>query len=188
MRFPSWSLTPPAVALLFLAAASVTTIGAMGPAGAQDSASALPPPVLDGGQAQACKRPIVVNDETKTWDPLEAGADDAWRAYTAGDYVKAMPVFMRLANIGHPVAEVLVGYAHFYGLGVPLDYQQALVWLEKAANQGCFTAYELTAQIYDQGLGTPVDFGKAYMWFNVAASKLPNSAKRDDIIKRSILE
>jgi hypothetical protein len=138
---------------------------------------------LDNGQNQACKRPVTVNEETRTWDALEKGTDEAWRAWNAGDYVKAVPVFQRLAKIGHPVAEVLVGYAHFYGFGVPLDYQQALVWLEKAADQGCFTAYELTAQIYDQGLGTAVDFGKAYMWFNIAASKLPNSAKRDDIMK-----
>lgn len=150
---------------------------------AQEATLQASQPVLDNSQAQACKRPVTVNDEVKTWDDLEIGTDDAWRDWNKGDYVKAMTVFQRLAKIGHPVAEVLTGYAHFYGLGVPLDYQQALVWLEKAADQGCFTAYELTAQIYDQGLGTPVDLGKAYMWFNIAASKLPNSKKRDDIMK-----
>ncbi len=189
MRFPFRILTLLAVALL---SPSVPWGGArlVGVAAAQEAPQGSPQDVpkpaalaQETREAQACKRPVTVNDETRTWDPLEVGADDAWRAYVAGDYVKAMPVFLRLARIGHPVAEVLVGYAHFYGLGVPLDYRQALLWLEKAANQGCFTAYELTAQIYDQGLGTSVDFGKAYMWFNIAAAKLPNSAKRDDIMK-----
>jgi hypothetical protein len=137
-------------------------------------------------QATLCVRPVVVDeDETRTWSKLEqlGTAQDGWNAYMQGDFTRAVPVFERLAKIGHPEAERLMGVVYYLGQGVPQDYARALYWFEKAADQGCFTAFAPTATLYRDGKGTPLDLGKAYMWFNIATSRLPDSVERDALIK-----
>ena len=136
-------------------------------------------------KATLCVRPVVVDEETRTWDALQelAGAKQAWDAYQIGDYRRAVPVFMRLAKIGHPEAERLMGVVYYLGQGVPQDYARSLYWFEKAADQGCFGAYGATATLYRDGKGTAVDLGKAYMWFNIATSRLPDSVERDALIQ-----
>jgi hypothetical protein len=137
--------------------------------------------VVDG---RACKRPVVVEGIPYTWDKLERDADQAWIAYGKGEFTKSIPVFDKLARIGHPVAERLMGIAYFYGQGVPLDYRTSLQWFEKAAMQGCFEAYAPVAQMYENGLGTVADPGKAYMWYNIAAAQLPQGKDRRDMVER----
>jgi uncharacterized protein len=94
-----------------------------------------------------------------------------------------VPVFLRLAKIGHPEAQRLMGFVYYAGQGVPQDYARALYWFEKAADQGCFSAYAAVSSLYRDGKGTAVDLGKAYMWMNVAVSRLPDSVERDALIK-----
>lgn len=135
--------------------------------------------------ATLCVRPVMVEDEERTWDHLQelGGAKPAWEAYMLGDFVRAVPVFERLAKIGHPEAERLMGYVYYAGQGVPQDYARSLHWFEKAADQGCFGAYAAVSSLYRDGKGTSVDLGKAYMWLNIAVSRLPNSVERDALIK-----
>ncbi len=136
-------------------------------------------------QATLCVRPVLVDDEMRTWDHLQevGGAKPAWDAYMLGDYVRAVPVFARLAKVGHPEAERLMGNVYYFGQGVPQDYARSLYWFEKAANQGCFGAYAAVSSLYRDGKGTSVDTGKAYMWLNIAVSRLPDSVERDAMIK-----
>lgn len=136
-------------------------------------------------QATLCVRPVLVDDEVRTWDQLQevGGAKPAWDAYMLGDYVRAVPVFERLAKVGHPEAERLMGNVYYFGQGVPQDYARSLYWFEKAANQGCFGAYAAVSSLYRDGKGTSVDLGKAYMWLNIAVSRLPDSVERDALIK-----
>ncbi len=127
---------------------------------------------------------VMVDGEPRSWAPLEKGTDEAWAAYLAGDFPKAVPVFERLAALGHPVAEWLMGNIYFFGQGVPRDFARAQKMFEAAADQGYFGAYAPTAQMYEQGLGTPQDPSKAYYWYNIAAAQLRDSVERTDMIKR----
>jgi hypothetical protein len=138
--------------------------------------------------ATLCVRPVIVDEEVRTWDHLQdlGGARQAWDAYNLGDFVRAVPVFERLAKIGHPEAQRLMGYVYYAGQGVPQDYARSLYWFEKAANQGCFGAFAAVSSLYRDGKGTSVDPGKAYMWLNIAVSRLPNSVERDALIKERL--
>ncbi len=136
-------------------------------------------------QATLCVRPVVVDGDPHTWTPIEqlGRATDGWNTYMIGDYTRAAPYFERLAKIGHPEAQRLMGVIYYFGQGVPQDYARSLYWFEKAADQGCFGAYSAVASIYRDGKGTGVDLGKAYMWFNIATSRLPDSVERDALIQ-----
>lgn len=127
---------------------------------------------------------VTVDGEERSWAPLEQGTDEAWAAYLGGDFPKAVPVFERLAELGHPVAEWLMGNIYFFGQGVPRDYTRAQKMFKSAAEQGYFAAFAPTAQMYEQGLGTPKDPSIAYYWYNIAAAQLRDSAERTDMIRR----
>jgi hypothetical protein len=126
---------------------------------------------------------VMVDGEPRSWAPLEKGTDVAWQAYQKGDFPKAVPAFARLAELGHPVAEWLMGNIYFFGQGIPKDYGKARIMFEAAANQGYFAAFAPTAQMYVQGLGI-ADPSKAYYWYNIAAAQLPDSAQRTDMMNR----
>jgi hypothetical protein len=136
-------------------------------------------------QTTLCVRPVMVDEEPHTWSELERldQASIGWNAYMQGDYTRAEPYFERLAKLGHPEAQRLMGVVYYLGQGVPQDYARALYWFEKAANQGCWTAYAPTALMYKNGQGTGVDLGKAYMWLNISVAGLPDSVERDELIK-----
>ena len=137
-------------------------------------------------QATLCVRPVVADDgEVRTWTKLEQldAVQVGWNAYLEGDYTRAEPFFDRLAKIGHPEAERLMGIVYYQGQGVPQDYARALYWFEKSSDLGCWTSYAATATMYRDGKGTGIDLGKAYMWFNIAAAGLPDSVERDALIK-----
>jgi len=138
--------------------------------------------------AAAMPRPqslaVMVDGEQRSWAPLEKGTEAAWAAYLGGDFPNAVPVFERLAGIGHPVAQWLMGNVYFFGQGRPRDFARSQKMFESAADQGYFAAYAPTAQMYEQGLGTPQDPSKAYYWYNIAAAQLRDSIERTDLIKR----
>lgn len=136
-------------------------------------------------EATLCVHTVMVDDEPHHWDELQklGAAQAGLNVYMQGDYARAVPIFQRLAKIGHPEAQRLMGIAYYFGQGVPQDYARSLYWFEKAADQGCFSAYSATAGLYRDGKGTGVDLGKAYMWLNIAASRLPDSVERDALIQ-----
>jgi Sel1 repeat len=165
------------------------------PAAAEETAAAEQPldkqifEIPNPAMAEEAPQPlqsivVMVDGEPRSWAPLEKGTDVAWEAYLKGDFPKAVPVFARLAELGHPVAQWLMGNIYFFGQGIPKDYAKAHAMFEAAATQGYFAAFAPTAQIYVQGLGVPADPGKAYYWYNIAAAQLPDSAERTDMINR----
>jgi TPR repeat protein len=137
-----------------------------------------------GDDLRSCKHTKVIDGIPYTWDKLEKGTDAAWQSYMNGQYATSVPLFAKLADIGHPVAQRLMGIAYFFGQGVPLDYATSLAWFEKSAMQGCFESYAPTAQMYEDGKGTMADPGKAYMWYNIAVSYLPQGKERREMIER----
>jgi Sel1 repeat-containing protein len=164
------------------------------PAAAEETAAAQPEAkqsveIPNPAMAREAPQPlqslvVIVDGEPRSWAPLEKGTDVAWSAYTKGDFPRAVPVFARLADLGHPVAEWLMGNIYFFGQGIPKDYTKAQVMFEAAAQQGYFAAFAPTAQMYLQGLGAPADPSKAYYWYNIAAAQLPDSAERTDMMER----
>jgi len=145
----------------------------------------IPNPAMADGAAQPLQSLVVIVDgEARSWAQLEKGTDVAWLAYRDGNFPKAVPVFARLAEIGHPVAQWLMGNIFFFGQGVPKDYAKAQAMFEASAQQGYFAAFAPTAQMYMQGLGVPADPGKAYYWYNIAAAQLPDSSERTQMMER----
>ncbi|HEY4162752.1 MAG TPA: tetratricopeptide repeat protein [Dongiaceae bacterium] len=136
-------------------------------------------------EATLCVHTVMVDEEPRRWDELQklGAAQTGLNVYMEGDYARAVPIFERLAKIGHPEAQRLMGVAYYFGQGVPQDYVRSLYWFEKAADQGCFAAYPATAGLYRDGQGTATDLGKAYMWLNIAVSRLPDSVERDALIQ-----
>jgi hypothetical protein len=170
----------------------VTPLAPLAPQFAAPSVDLTPQAALTGApyepiktQATLCTHVVMVDDEPHRWDELErlGQANVGWVAYMQGDYTRAAPYFERMAKLGHPEAERLMGVVYYFGQGVPQDYARSLYWFEKAANQGCWTAYAATALMYRDGKGTGVDLGKAYMWLNISVAGLPDSVERDDLIK-----
>ena len=49
------------------------------------------------------------------------------------------------------------GTAHYYGVGVPQDYAQAVHWFRKAAEQGHAEAQDSLGRCYEHGHGVPQD-------------------------------
>jgi TPR repeat protein len=127
---------------------------------------------------------VMVDGEARSWAPLEQGTDVAWMAYRDGNFPQAVPAFARLAELGHPVAEWLMGNIYFFGQGIPKDYAKAHAMFEASAQQGYFAAFAPTAQMYVQGLGVPADPAKAYYWYNIAAAQLPDSSERTEMMDR----
>jgi TPR repeat protein len=145
----------------------------------------IPNPAMAQGVPQPMQSLVVMVDgEPRSWAPLEKGTDVAWEAYRNGNFPQAVPVFARLAELGHPVAEWLMGNIYFFGQGLPKDYARAHEMFEASALQGYFAAFAPTAQMYLQGLGVPAEPAKAYYWYNIAAAQLPDSAERTDMMKR----
>ncbi len=154
------------------------------PAMAEDSYE-IPNPATAEQAAQPLQSIVVMVDgEPRSWAPLEKGTDVAWSDYLKGDFPRAVPVFERLAKLGHPVAEWLMGNIYFFGQGIPKDYGKSRAMFEAAADQGYFAAFAPIAQMYQQGLGTPADPSKSYYWYNIAAAQLPDSAERTDMMNR----
>ncbi|HVJ32300.1 MAG TPA: tetratricopeptide repeat protein [Terriglobia bacterium] len=152
--------------------------------GSISNTGVLPSATSSGTTTSQTYQDVYVDGERHSWRPLEGDTQQAWEAYRNGDYQIAIPVFARLAKLGHPVAEWLMGNVYYAGQGVPQDYRQALIWFEKAASQGYLPAYAPTAQLYEQGKGTPIDFGKAYQWYNIAIAALPYSIERYGLMKQ----
>src|SRR5262249_51248385 len=76
---------------------------------------------------------VMVDGEPRSWAPLEKGTDIAWQAYQRGEFPRAVPTFARLAKLGHPVAEWLMGNIYFFGQGIPKDYGKSRAMFEASA-------------------------------------------------------
>ncbi len=115
---------------------------------------------------------------------------DAYAAFDAGDYPKALELFKAsYAKIGYDSAALMIGKMYLLGIGTTRDSQQAIVWLKKVAEAKfgpsdvqSFNAsnpdYASTwsdaavslAKIYMAGMGVPKDAKEALHWY-LAADK-----------------
>jgi TPR repeat protein len=77
--------------------------------------------------------------------PLENAA----AALHRGDYATVGRIIQSLADQGDAAAQWRLGRMYYYGLGVPLEWAEALRWYRKAAEQGHAAArYDLGNMYY----------------------------------------
>jgi TPR repeat protein len=107
-------------------------------------------------------------------------------AYQKKDYATAAKEWRALANKGDTRAQFNLGLLYVDGLGVPLDYYQAVRWFERSAQQDYAKAQLNLGIMYRDGKGVKRDYVQAYMWFNVCAAKSETKCvtKRDDLAQK----
>jgi TPR repeat protein len=67
---------------------------------------------------------------------FDGSTGEVLAALLRGDYATARRITQSLADKGDPVAQWRLGRMHYYGLGVPEEWGEAVRWYRKAAEQG----------------------------------------------------
>ena len=91
-------------------------------------------------------------------------ADDAESAIRRGDHARAAQLLRVPAERGDAQAQTNLGLLYFYGLGVPRDLQQSLLWTRKAAEAGKPKAQANLALLYVNGDGVAQSDRHAAPW------------------------
>jgi hypothetical protein len=68
------------------------------------------------------------------------------------------------ASQGHSEAQMDLGLALHFGMGVKQDYEQSFLWFKKSAGQGWVLAERALAECYESGFGVPKDAALARSW------------------------
>jgi len=97
--------------------------------------------------------------------------DEGTRAYRAGDMASAFQQFSKAAELGHPGAQLQMGWFYENGAGVSQSYKGAAEWYRKAAEQGNLVAMKNLGQLYENGQGVPEDWVQAAQWYRRGAEK-----------------
>ena len=105
--------------------------------------------------------------------PLNAApADPEFRnglsAYNGGNYLKALEIWLPLAQHENAPAQAGVGFIYHRGLGVQVDDQKAYFWLRKAAEHGQPEGQMMLGTLYFYGQGVGQSYVQAYAWCDLA--------------------
>jgi hypothetical protein len=115
-------------------------------------------------------------------------------AYDRADLKSALHVWMQTAEGGDAEAQTNVGEIYERGLGVPPNYEAAVMWYQKAADQGYSRALFNLGTMYEQGLGVSQDPLKALNLYRQAwgvpedSIIFASAAKREQDALRQQLE
>jgi curved DNA-binding protein CbpA len=88
-----------------------------------------------------------------------------------GQAVKALPLYLQLAEQGNPDAQFNLGLMHAKGQGVAKDDKQAVEWFAKAAEQGYREAQTKLGYMYATGKGVAQSYVSAIYWCYQAAKQ-----------------
>jgi uncharacterized protein len=97
--------------------------------------------------------------------------NEGLKAFEGGNYPTAMRLLRPLAAEGDAKAQYNVGVMYEEGLGVSIDYTEAVGWLLQAAERGNSEAKIHMGFLYLYGRGVSRDYVSAHMWFDLAASE-----------------
>jgi len=105
--------------------------------------------------------------------PLSAApADVEFRnglsAYNGGDYLKALEIWLPLAQQEDAKSQAGVGFIYHRGLGVDVDNQKAFFWSRKAAEHGQPEGQMMLGTLYFYGQGVMQSYVQAYAWCDLA--------------------
>ena len=108
---------------------------------------------------------IKIQDQAKDLKTLKQG----WSAYDLGNYEAALSLWMPLAEMGNPSAQVFIGLMHNQGHAVEQNINNAVKWYALASDQGHAPAKWRLAILYYHGSGLTQDYQKAAELFHSAA-------------------
>ncbi len=114
--------------------------------------------------------------------PALAGSGDGVAAFRHQDYVRALRIFVPLAERGDAIAQTYLGYMYAYGYGVPQNYIKAADLLHAASERGYGPAQYMLGLMYDKGQGVPQDYVLAYKWLDLAVATA-HGRQRDDWVR-----
>jgi TPR repeat protein len=115
--------------------------------------------------------------------PHEANQDDASlkrakglleqgvKLYRANDFATAAPLFLEAARLGHPGAQLQIGWHYRYGKGVPRNPGEAARWYARSAQQGNAIAQCNLGSMYEDGEGVREDWIEAARWYARSAKQ-----------------
>jgi len=90
------------------------------------------------------------------------------RAYSLGQFAKAIEEFRPLVERGDSRAQMMTGLMYLQGNGYPRSAEKAAVWLYKAATKGDHSAQLVLGSQLLYGQGIPSDLPAAFMWLTLA--------------------
>jgi hypothetical protein len=108
---------------------------------------------------------IKTQNQAKDLKTLKQG----WSAYNLGNYEAAHSLWMPLAEMGNPSAQVFIGLMHNQGHAVEQSINKAVKWYTLASDQGHVPAKWRLAILYYHGSGLTKDYQKAAELFHSAA-------------------
>jgi TPR repeat protein len=86
-------------------------------------------------------------------------------------YQISLPWLCKIAEQGHVVAQISLGFCYRNGLGVEKDEKRAVSWYQKAAEQGHPVAQYNLGFCYENGQGVRKDEKAAVAWYRKAAEQ-----------------
>ena len=90
------------------------------------------------------------------------------RAYSLGQFAKAIEEFRPLVERGDPKAQMMTGLMYIEGNGYARSAEKAAVWLYKAATKGDHSAQLVLGSQLLYGQGIQRDLSAALMWLTLA--------------------
>ena len=102
---------------------------------------------------------------------VSATLNDAYAAYSRGDYSQAIKLFKPLAGNGSVIAQYNLGSMYAQGDGVRQDYQTALHWYRLAAMHGNEAAQFSLGCMYASGQGVIQNYQEAVQWYRLASAQ-----------------
>jgi TPR repeat protein len=95
---------------------------------------------------------------------------DGVAAMHAGDYLRAVAIYKKLADQGNPDAQTNLGLMYASGRGVPQDFSEAVRWWQRAAAQGNTLAEGDLGESLHYGRGIAKDRREARKWLYLSAT------------------
>ena len=97
--------------------------------------------------------------------------DEGLAAYQAGDYVRALKWYRKLAAQGDAWGQNRLGHMYENGRGVSRDYAEAVKWYRKSAAQGNAVGQANLGYMYENGRGVSQDRAEAVKWYQRSAEQ-----------------
>ncbi len=112
---------------------------------------------------------LVVFPALASFGTAHAGLDEAWRAFSRGDYQLAFAELLPLAEQNDSNAQFSIAFLYMSGRGVSQDPSEAVKWYRRSAEQGNLSAQTNLGVLYETGQGVEKDFAEALKWYRSAA-------------------
>ena len=100
-------------------------------------------------------------------------------AHAQKDYVKALNLFEKAADMGSKIAITDTGSIYLFGQGITKDYKKARELFEKADAEGDRLAGALLGMLYQNGWGVTQDYARARQLYEKAAAAGEQLAMRN---------